>query len=79
MFKVKFIAKGSPKTRPYIKREHFEETSEHSVDEYVREYVREALFRHGFREVRVVVQRLDDLKVLHAHETLTVKIEGGRR
>jgi len=80
MFKIKFIARRSHKARPYVKREWFEETSKKSIDEYIREYVRDALFRHGFREVRIVVQRLDEIKVLHPHETLNIKINhGGRR
>jgi hypothetical protein len=79
MFKLKFIARGSSTSRPYIIRETFQETPDRSVDEYVHKYLTDTLFRHGFREVRVVIQRFDEFKVLHTHETLSIKLERGRR
>ena len=41
MFKLKFVAKRSHKSRPYIVRETFVETQNKSVDEYVREEMKE--------------------------------------
>ena len=79
MFKLKFVAKRSHKSRPYIVRETFVETQNKSVDEYVREEIKKALFLHGFTDVRVTIQRLDDLKVLSTQETIRVSLNGGRR